>query len=91
MSKPDPELLPRVKPPRCPHCLARMKTIDVTAGPEGFEHRIFKCSLCGQTQESVIVYDPLRSHAVGGTKSGELKPPTAPDSTLLRLKHPPHR
>jgi len=68
-----------------------MKTIDVTAGPEGFEHRIFKCSLCGQTQESVIVYDPLRSHAVGGTKSGELKPPTAPDSTLLRLKHPPHR
>jgi hypothetical protein len=36
-----------------------MKTIDVTAGPEGFEHRIFKCSLCGQTQESVIVCDPI--------------------------------
>ena len=75
MSKPDPELLPLVKPPRCRHCLARMKTIDVTAGPEGFEHRIFKCSICGQTEESVIVCDPLRSHAVGWTKSGELKPP----------------
>jgi hypothetical protein len=74
MGKPDPELLPPIKPPRCPRCQARMLTIDVSPGPEGLEHRTFECLTCGYTQETVI-RDPLRSNAVGWTE-GELKPPT---------------
>jgi hypothetical protein len=76
MAKPDPELLPPIKPPRCQRCQTRMKTADVTAGPEGLEHRTYECSTCGYTEESVVICDPLRSGAVGWTKSGELKPPT---------------
>ena len=74
MGKPAPELLPPIKPPRCPRCQARMLTIDVSPGPDGFEHRTFECITCGHTQETVIACDPLRSNAVGWTK-GELKPP----------------
>ena len=73
MGKPAPELLPPIKPPRCPRCQARMLTIDVSPGPYG-EHRTFECITCGHTQETVIACDPLRSNAVGWTK-GELKPP----------------
>ena len=76
MTKLDPELLSPLTPPRCRHCLARMKIIDVAAGSEGFEHRIFQCALCGQTEETVVACDPLRSLAVGWLKSGELKPPS---------------
>ena len=75
MGKPAPELLPPIKPPRCPRCQARMLTIDVSPGPDGFEHRTFECLTCGHTQETVIASDPLRSNAVGWTE-GELKPPT---------------
>jgi hypothetical protein len=74
MTKLDPELLSPLTPPRCPHCLARTKIIDAKAGPEGFEHRTFKCSLCGETQERVVACDPMRD-AVGWMESSELKPP----------------
>ena len=73
MIKPDPELLP-IKRPLCPRCQARMLTVDVSPGPEGFEHRTFECAKCGYGEESVTVCDPLRSNAVGWTE-GELKPP----------------
>jgi hypothetical protein len=49
----------------------RMVTTDVSAGPEGFEHRTFECLKCGQTESKVMPCDPLRSKAVGWL-SGEL-------------------
>jgi len=51
-----------------------MLMVDVSPGPEGFEHRTFECAKCGYGEESVAVCDPLRSNAVGWTE-GELKPP----------------
>jgi tRNA(Ile2) C34 agmatinyltransferase TiaS len=73
MGKPDPVLLP-VQRPRCPRCQARMSTIDLSPGPEGFEHRTVECSKCGYSEETVAACDPLRSNAVGWLAS-ELKPP----------------
>jgi hypothetical protein len=71
--KPDPELLP-IGRPRCPRCHQRMVAAAVEEGPEGFEHRIFKCRRCGHSERSVIASDPLRTDAVGWL-NGELQPP----------------
>ena len=71
--KPDPELLP-IHRPRCPTCQTRMITAAVSDGPEGFEHRTFKCLKCAHTDELMLVSDPLKSSAAGWIRS-ELQPP----------------
>jgi hypothetical protein len=68
--KPDPELLP-IHRPRCPNCQSRMITVAVSDGPEGFEHRTFKCLKCAHIDIRVLVSDPLKSDSVGWL-SGEL-------------------
>jgi hypothetical protein len=47
----------------------------VSAGPIGFEHRLFECPKCDQVDMSVIASDPFKSKAAGWL-TGEL---TAPD------------
>jgi hypothetical protein len=68
--RPDPELLP-IGRPRCPKCKMRMITANISAGPEGFEHRIFDCVRCGHTEEKVVACDPIKSDALGWLQ-GEL-------------------
>jgi hypothetical protein len=46
-----------------------MVTAAVSDGPEGFEHRTFKCSKCAHTDKLVLISDPLNSDAVGWIKS----------------------
>jgi hypothetical protein len=46
----------------------------VSDGPEGFEHRTFKCLKCAHTDRLVLTSDPLKSNAMGWIKS-ELQPP----------------
>jgi len=58
----------------CPACTARMMTVDITPGPEGFELRTFECVQCGRTDKTVRASDPLKSNAIGWLAS-ELKPP----------------
>jgi tRNA(Ile2) C34 agmatinyltransferase TiaS len=70
---PDLELLP-IHRPRCPDCNARMTTAGVSAGPEGFERRVFECAKCRHREIKMLVCDPLLSNAVGWTR-GELQPP----------------
>jgi hypothetical protein len=62
--KSDPELLP-IGRPRCPACSMRMLTVDVAAGPEGFEHRTFECLRCGHVEKKIVTCDPLKPDAVG--------------------------
>ena len=51
-----------------------MITSAVSDGPEGLEQRTFQCAKCGHTETRTVVYDPLKSNAVGWTE-GELHPP----------------
>jgi hypothetical protein len=48
-----------------------MVSREVSAGPEGFEHRTFECQKCSHIESQVIASDPLKSNAVGWL-SGEL-------------------
>jgi hypothetical protein len=48
-----------------------MVTTTLVEGPEGFEHRTFKCRRCGHSEDQVVAVDPLKSDAVGWT-DGEL-------------------
>jgi hypothetical protein len=52
----------------------RMITAAVSDGPEGVEHRTFKCLKCAHTDGLVLISDPLKSDATGWLKS-ELQPP----------------
>jgi hypothetical protein len=49
----------------------RMMTVDVSPGPDGFEHRTFECRRCGKKDAGMMACDPLKSDAVGWL-SGEL-------------------
>lgn len=62
--KPDPELLP-IHRPRCPDCQARMITIAIASGPEGFERRTFECRKCGHAETDIVACDPFQSSAAG--------------------------
>jgi hypothetical protein len=70
--KTPPELLP-IRP-HCPDCEARMITSAVSDGPTGLEQRMFECAQCGHSETRTVVYDPLKSNAVGWIE-GELRPP----------------
>jgi hypothetical protein len=64
MGKPDPELLP-IRP-LCPRCQARMLTVDVSPGPEGFDR--------GRAEASKLDcdVDGCRPLAGGSTAAGRL-------------------
>ena len=49
----------------------RMMTVDVSPGPDGFEHRTFECRRCGKKDTGMMACDPLKPDAVGWL-SGEL-------------------
>jgi hypothetical protein len=46
----------------------------VSAGPVGFEHRLFECPKCDRAETRVIASDPFKSKAAGWL-AGELKTP----------------
>jgi hypothetical protein len=46
----------------------------VSAGPIGFQHRLFECPRCDQVEIRVIAADPLKSKAAGAL-AGELRAP----------------
>jgi Zn finger protein HypA/HybF involved in hydrogenase expression len=68
------QFLTAIERPRCSRCQTRMMLERVSAGPIGFEHRLFECPKCDQVQLSVIASDPLKSKAVGWL-AGELRAP----------------
>jgi hypothetical protein len=68
------QFLTAVERPRCSHCQTRMMLERVSAGPIGFEHRLFECPKCDQVEINVIASDPLESTAAGWLL-GELRAP----------------
>jgi hypothetical protein len=68
------QFLTVIERPRCSRCQTRMMLERVSAGPIGFEHRLFECPKCDQVEMSVIALDPLKSNAMGWL-AGELRPP----------------
>jgi hypothetical protein len=44
----------------------------VSAGPIGFEHRLFECPRCDQVEMRFVASDPFNSKAAGRL-SGELR------------------
>jgi hypothetical protein len=72
-AKPDPELLP-IHRPRCPGCQTRMRTVSVSEGPAGFEHRTFECWKCGHVETRLLASDPFQAGSAAWI-NGELRPP----------------
>jgi hypothetical protein len=50
---------------RCKRCNARAVVARISAGPVGFEHRIFGCAICNYAEEVVLAVDPRRAGAIG--------------------------
>jgi hypothetical protein len=57
--------------PQCARCSNRMLLERVSAGPVGFEHRLFECPKCNNVETRVIAADPFNSKAQGWI-AGEL-------------------
>jgi hypothetical protein len=68
------QFLTAVERPRCSRCQTRMMLERVSAGPIGFEHRLFECPKCDHVEISVIASDPFKSKAAGWF-AGELRAP----------------
>ncbi len=73
MALPD-QLLTDIERARCSRCQTRMMLERVSAGPIGFEHRLFECPKCDQVEIRVIASDPLKSNSIGWL-AGELRTP----------------
>jgi hypothetical protein len=73
MSSPH-QFLTAIERPRCFRCQTRMMLERVSAGPIGFEHRLFECPKCDQVEIRVIASDPFKSTTVGWL-DGELRTP----------------
>ena len=57
VAKPTPATLKR--------CNARAVIAWISAGPVGFEHRVFDCTICNYAEEVVSAVDPRRAGAIG--------------------------
>lgn len=73
MTLPD-QFLTDIERARCSRCQTRMMLERVSAGPIGFEHRLFECPKCDQVELSVIALVPITSNSIGWLAS-ELRPP----------------
>jgi hypothetical protein len=69
------QFLTAIERPRCSRCQTRMMLERVSAGPIGFEHRLFECPKCDQVEIRAIESDPLKSK-VTGWLAGELRAPS---------------
>jgi hypothetical protein len=63
-----------IERPRCSRCQTRMMLERVSAGPIGFEHRLFECPKGYHIEMNVIASDPFTSKAAGWL-AGELRAP----------------
>lgn len=61
----SPQSLTAVERLRCSHCQTKMMLERVSAGPIGFEQRLFECPKCDHVEISVIASDPFKSTAAG--------------------------
>jgi hypothetical protein len=68
------QFLTAIERPRCSRCQTRMMLERVSAGPIGFERRLFECPRCDQVEMRITASDPLKSKAAGWL-TGELRTP----------------
>ena len=68
------QFLAAIERPRCLHCQTRMMLERVSAGPIGFEQRLFECPKCDHVEITVIASDPMKAKAAGWL-TGELRTP----------------
>ena len=68
------QFLTAIERPRCSRCQTRMMLERVSAGPIGFEHRLFECPKCDHVEIRVIASDPFQSNTTGWL-AGELRAP----------------
>ena len=59
------QFLTSIERPRCSRCQTRMMLERVSAGPIGFEHRLFECPKCDHVEINVIASDPMTRTAAG--------------------------
>jgi len=52
------QLLTAIERPRCSRCQAQMMLERVSAGPIGFERRLFECPRCDHVETCLIASDP---------------------------------